>query len=386
MTVFNDNGPRLGRAERSGCGDEEPLVSVVVPALREEDNVELLVDRVRKTIERFTERFEIIYACDGCHRTAAVVSELHALDGRIKLLLLSRSFGHQNALLAGMDHASGRVVITMDGDLQHPPEAIAEMLLKWEQGYDVVHAARRRVSPTGSLTDRARGVAYALLRRLCEGDIVPQSADFKLYYRSAVQAMCRLREHGRFNRGLSKWIGFQHAVVYYDQCRRAHGRSHYSLIKLLLLFMNGVFSLSSKPLQYLGVVGLTVSLLAALSLGVIVVGWILDLEGYRAVAGWASTVAIVLFVGGVQLTSLWVMGQYLSRIYDEVKGRPCYIVADAVGLDCHTLPREIAGPRALPRRREGQPLSSLAQARAGAGDQGSTRAPDELEVVTSAAR
>ena len=351
MTIFDDTVPRLERAERSGCGDEEPLVSVVVPALREEDNVELLVDRVRKTIERFTERFEIIYACDGCHRTAAVVSELHALDGRIKLLLLSRSFGHQNALLAGLDHASGRVVITLDGDLQHPPETIAEMLLKWEQGYDVVHAARRRVSPAGSLTDRARGVAYALLRRLCEVDIVPQSADFKLYDRSAVQAMCRLREHGRFNRGLSKWIGFRHAVVYYDQCRRAHGRSHYSLIKLALLFMNGVFSLSSKPLHYLGVLGLSVSFLAGAYLAVILVSWALGIQSYHAVAGWSSTVAIVLFVGGVQMTGLWLMGQYLSRIYDEVKGRPCYIVADTVGLASAGSPPEAHRSRVLPRRR-----------------------------------
>jgi len=156
------------------------------------------------------------------------VRELHALDRRVKLLHLSRSFGHQNALLAGLDHASGQVVITMDGDLQHPPETIADLLAKWEQGYDVVHAIRRSArSAFGGLAGRSRRLAYAVLRRLCEVDIVPQSADFKLYDRSAVSAIRRLREQGRFNRGLASWIGFRHAAVYYDEGPRMTGRAEF---------------------------------------------------------------------------------------------------------------------------------------------------------------
>jgi dolichol-phosphate mannosyltransferase len=327
-------------------------VSVVVSARREEENVRTLADRVRQTLARFTECFEVIFVCDGYEdETRGLVRELHAADARMKLVHLSRSFGHQNALLAGLDHASGRVVITMDGDLQHPPETIADLLIKWEQGYDVVHAVRRSTRQANLLTRKSRGLAYNALRRLCEVDIVPQSAEFRLYDDSAVRAMRKLREQGRFNRGLSSWIGFRHAAVYYDECPRTNGQAEYSLAKRLLLLMNGIFSLSSKPLQYLGVVGLSISLLAAAYLAIILLGWAIGADGYRVVAGWSSTVAIVLFVGGIQLTGLWLMGQYLARTYDQVKGRPCYIVADALGLSSAAPSADAQRPRILPRRR-----------------------------------
>ncbi|HUU85152.1 MAG TPA: glycosyltransferase family 2 protein [Phycisphaerae bacterium] len=328
-----------------------PLVSIVVPARDEAENVPLLVDRLRDTITRFTERFEIIFVCDGFDdSTGEAVGELRAADGRVKLLRLSRSFGHQNALLAGLDHASGQVVVTMDADQQHPPETVADLLLEWEKGYDVVHAIRRPTRRQATLIRKCRSLAYTMLRRLCEVDIVPQSADFKLYDRSAVTALCQLREHGRFNRGLARWIGFRHAAVHYDEALRQRGRPSYSFARRLLLLMNGIFSLSSRPLQYLGVVGLGLSALSGLYLMVILIGWALDVEAYRLVAGWASTVGIVLLVGGVQLTGLWLMGQYIARTYDEVKGRPCYIVADAQGLRLPASPAGDARQHVLPRR------------------------------------
>ncbi len=336
--------------QSGGASDKGPLVSIVVPALGEQDNVKPLADRIRAVLAQFTGRYEIIFVSDGCQDTAAAVTTLNQADERVKLLLLSRSFGHQNAILAGLDHAAGQAVITMDGDLQHPPEAIPDLLAKWEQGYDVVHAVRRLTGRASSLTDRGRGIAYRLLRRLCDVDIVPQSADFRLYACSAAAAMCSLRERGRFNRGLARWIGFRQAIVHYDQAPRLHGRSEYSLVKLALLFLNGVFSLSSKPLHYLGVAGLGVSLLAALYLVLIVLSWALGFESYRAVAGWASTVAIVLFVGGMQMIGLWLMGQYLARTYDEVKGRPCYIVAEALGVESRRRWRRRERPRLVRRR------------------------------------
>ena len=356
MNIDNTRPTQLPQSADRDHPRSEPFASVVIPARHEEDNVRALVQRVTGTLARFTDRFEVIFVCDGYEdQTCTLVREMHAADERIKLLHLSRSFGHQNALLAGLDHASGQVVITMDGDLQHPPETIAELLIKWEQGYDLVHAIRRPTRQANLLTRKSRSLAYAILQRLCEVDIVPQSADFKLYDRRAVSAMSRLREQGRFTRGLSCWIGFRHAAVYYDECPRVQGRGEYSLTKRLVLLMNGVFSLSSKPLQYLGVVGLGISALAAVYLAVIVIGWAMGLENYHAVTGWASTVAIVLLVGGVQLTGLWLMGQYLARTYDQVKGRPCYIVADALGLDCPTLPPGAEQPRTLPRRPESMP-------------------------------
>ncbi|MCH7814839.1 MAG: glycosyltransferase family 2 protein, partial [Planctomycetes bacterium] len=349
-------------ASSNDDGGAAPFVSVVIPARHEEDNVQALVDRLRRTLSAFTDSFEIIFVCDGFEdRTCDRVRQLRERDERIKLLLLSRSFGHQNALLAGLDHATGRVVITMDADLQHPPEAVADLLVKWEDGYDVVHAIRRPSRDDGFGRRRSREIAYAILRRLCEADIVPQSADFKLYDRTAVTALCRLREQGRFNRGLAGWIGFRQAAVSYDEASRTAGQAEYSFTKRVRLLMNGVFSLSSKPLQYLGVAGLSISAMSLLYLVVILIGWAAGVEGYREVSGWASTVAIVLFVSGVQLVALWLMGQYLARTYDQAKGRPCYIVADAAGIDCADLPPDAREPHRLPRRQAVSPAADPIQ-------------------------
>jgi dolichol-phosphate mannosyltransferase len=350
------NGVHQHDAQRNGSINSQsnpaaPFISVVIPARHEAPNVPVLIERLKSTLLPYTDQFELIFVCDGFEdQTCEIVRQHRLQDNRVKLLHLSRSFGHQNAILAGMDHAGGQIVVTMDADLQHPPEAITGMLEQWEAGYDVVHAIRRRGGRQNPLQRRCKDLAYFVLRKLCDVDIIPQSADFKLYDRAAAQAMRQLREQGRFNRGLASWVGFRHASVYYDEGCRAAGLPQYSLTKRWLLMLNGVFSLSSKPLQYLGVVGLGVSGLSGLYLVVIVAAWLLGWEDYHAVAGWASTVAIVLFVGGVQMTGLWLMGQYLARTYDEVKGRPCYIVAGADGLTIATGTGTSRCNRKLPRR------------------------------------
>lgn len=329
-----------------------PFLSIVTPALNEEANIRPMVRRLKQVLANLTDSFEIIFVSDGSDdRTCEIVKELHHDDARVKLLHLSRSFGHQQAIMAGLDHAAGRVTITMDADLQHPPEAIPDLVQEWEKGADVVHAVRRNTDCGGILTRRCRRLGYALLKRLSEVDIVPQSADFRLYDRRALLALRTMRERNRFTRGLARWIGFSQTIVYFDQSERHAGVAKYSFLKLLRLLMDGVFSLSSKPLQYLGVVGLGVSMLSGLYLAVILVGFALNVPAFRAVSGWASTSAIVLCMGGLQLTGLWLMGQYIGRTYDEVKRRPPYIVADAVGLNVSVATQSPHQTRTIPRNR-----------------------------------
>lgn len=317
-----------------GAAGPSPFLSIVTPALNEEVNVRPMVRRLKHVLAELTDSFEIIFVSDGSDdRTCDIVKELHLDDARVKLLHLSRSFGHQQAIMAGLDHSAGRVTITMDADLQHPPEAIPDLVRSWEEGADVVHAVRRNPNRGGIVTRRCKRLAYALLGRLSEVDIVPQSADFRLYDRRALLALRTMREHNRFTRGLARWIGFSQTIVHYDESERHAGVAKYSFVQQLRLLMDGVFSLSSKPLQYLGVAGLGVSMLSGLYLAVIIVGFALNVPAFRAVSGWASTSAVVLCMGGLQLTGLWLMGQYIGRTYDEVKRRPHYIIADAVGLD-----------------------------------------------------
>ena len=316
------------------AAEPSPFLSIVTPALNEEENIRPMVQRLKHVLADLTDSFEIIFVSDGSDdRTCDIVKELHLDDSRVKLLHLSRSFGHQQAIMAGLDHAAGRITITMDADLQHPPEAIPDLVRKWEQGADVVHAVRSNPNRGGIVGRRYKRLAYALLGRLTEVDIIPQSADFRLYDRRALLALRTMREHNRFTRGLARWIGFSQTIVYFDESERHAGVPKYSFFKKLRFLMDGVFSLSSKPLQYLGVIGLAVSMLSGLYLVVILIGFALNVPAFRAVSGWASTSAIVLCMGGLQLTGLWLMGQYVGRTYDEVKRRPPYIIADAVGLN-----------------------------------------------------
>jgi len=340
------------RLTRTVTETPAPFLSIVVPALNEEENIQPLIERLHAVLGRLTESYEIILVSDGSDDRTCELAELHhTLDERVKLLHLSRSFGHQNAILAGLDHARGRTVVTMDADLQHPPEAIVDLLAAWEQGADVVHAVRR-TTHCNFLLRQCKSISYALLGRLCEVDIVPQSADFRLYDRRAVRTMRRLREHSRFNRGLARWIGFNQSIVHIDEAKRHGGVAKYSFIKMLRLLMDGMFSLSSKPLQYMGTIGLMISLVSAMSLATVLAGYLFDWPGFRAITGWASTVSVILCGGGIQLTGLWLIGQYLGRTYEEVKHRPPYVVAATVGLESEILSEPEREPRRIPRHRE----------------------------------
>ncbi len=329
------------------------FLSIVIPVLDEAENIAAMISRLKLALHDVTESYEVIFVSDGStDETDDLVAAANAKDARFKLLRLSRPFGHQNAIQAGLDHAAGQSVVTMDGDLQHPPEAIPKMLDAWRDGADVVHGIRQSATDKSRFRRLGKRIGYAMLERLCDVDIVPQSADFRLYDRCAVEAMSRLREHGRFNRGLARWIGFNQEIVRFEESRRNGGDAKYSTIRLIRLLTDGVFSLSAKPLRYMGMAGLAFSALSGCYLAFVLVGHIIGLPGFDKVDGWASLIATVLCMGGVQLVGLWLMGQYLGRTYDEVKQRPLYVVADAVGVPSTTALRMSTTRRKILRHAE----------------------------------
>lgn len=329
------------------------FLSIVIPVLNEADNIKAMANRLRITLHDVTDSYEVVFVSDGStDDTDRLVREANARDPRFKLLRLSRPFGHQNAIQAGLDHARGQTVITMDGDLQHPPEAIPDMLNAWRDGADVVHGIRKSSSEKSRLRRAGKRIGYSLLERLCDVDVVPQSADFRLYDRCAVDAMARMREQSRFNRGLARWIGFNQAVVQFEESKRAGGVAKYSTFRLIRLLTDGVFSLSAKPLRYMGIAGLMFSMLSGCYLAFVLIGHFFGLPGYYRVQGWDSLIATVLCMGGVQLVGLWLMGQYLGRTYEEVKQRPLYVVADSVGVRCQSELSPTKAKREIPRHSE----------------------------------
>ena len=318
--------------------DDRPIISIVVPSYNEQDNVRRLIDGVRSVLAPITPEYEIIFVSDGStDETCARVADAHAEDGRIKLIELSRNFGHQLALMAGLDVAEGDAVITMDADLQHPPALIPKLLARWQAGDDVVHAVRQQ-GGGGWLQRSLSAVSYRLLRRLCEVDILPNAADFRLLDRRVVLAMRQLRERFRFDRGLVRWLGFRQGEVPYQEGPRLAGRPGYRFGQRVRLMANAVFSLSSRPLSLVGMVGLFISMGTLVYLVVVLAARLLAPERFGVQAGWASTMATILLVGGFQLVAIWLLGQYVGRTYEETKRRPPYVIARGLGFDDPSIP------------------------------------------------
>jgi len=318
---------------------DHPIISIVIPAYNEQENVRPLVERLRPVLEPVTAEYEIIFVSDGStDRTADNVAILNAQDPRVKLIELSRNFGHQLAIMAGLDVASGDAVITMDADLQHPPEMIPALLARWQAGDDIVHAVRQ-TGGGGWFQRFTSRITYRLLAGLCDVDILPNAADFRLLDRRVVLVMRRLRERFRFDRGLVQWLGFRHGQVPYQERARHAGRPAYRLGQRVRLFTNAVFSLSSRPLALVGILGLFISLGTLIYLGLVVAAKLLAPERFGVQAGWASTMAVILLVGGFQLVAIWLLGQYVGRTYEETKQRPPYVIARGLGFDDPNIPR-----------------------------------------------
>ncbi len=297
------------------------LLSVVAPMLDEEDVAGVFCERVAAVLDGTP--FELVVVDDGStDRTAAVLDAVAARDPRVRVLHLSRPFGHQQALTAGLDHARGDAVVLIDGDLQDPPEVIPRLVERWREGADVVVAKRRvREGETRFKLITARGF-YALMRRLTQVPLEPNAGDFRLLDARVVAALRELREANRFLRGMTSWVGFESTVVEYDREARHAGATKFGLRRMLRFAFDGVTSFSHVPLQIATLLGLAFALVAFALLPLTVIA------RYAGIyeRGVPSLMFVVLLIGGIQLMTLGVIGEYVGRIYDEVKRRPLYIV------------------------------------------------------------
>ncbi len=323
--------------------DRETTVSVVVPCCNEAEALPLLFERLGKAAEAWPARLEVILVDDGStDDTWQVMTRLRAEDPRWKLVRLSRNFGHQVALWTGLKHAGGDLVAVLDADLQDPPEVLAEFFRQWEAGYDVVYGVRTK-RKEGWLKRTGYFCFYRLLALLSEIPIPLDSGDFCLMDRRVVEEMTRSGEMEPFVRGIRAWVGFRQVGVPYERDARAAGTPRYSFRKLVALAVNGIFSFSTRPLRIATWLGFTVSIASFLGgLFTFFQRLFPDLFakiGMRPVPGFATIVIAILFLGGVQLICLGILGEYVGRIYDNVKGRPQSVVRQCLGFDDEGLQR-----------------------------------------------
>ena len=303
----------------------------MVPLYNEAANVAPLLERIGAVADalRGEHGYEIVLVNDGStDGTLAALRDEMTRRRHIILVNLSRNFGHQLAATAGLEIASGDAVVLMDGDLQDPPELIPDFLRKWRSGYDVVYAVRRTrpgESPFKLLTARA---FYRIIKRLTKIEIPMDAGDFRLMSRRVVDALRRAPERNRFLRGMVSWVGFNQTAVEYDRDVRYAGSTKYPLGKMIRFAMDGITSFSDIPLRLASYFGFTVSAVAFVYALVVVAFKLFNLNPPAYTPGWASTICAVLFLGGVQLMSLGILGEYLGRVYDEVKGRPLYLISD----------------------------------------------------------
>lgn len=301
-----------------------PALSVVVPVFNESENVCELHRRLSQTLISLKISYEIIIIDDGStDETRRLLAELRDRDPRLAVCAFSRNFGHQAAVSAGLDRASGRAVVVVDGDLQDPPELIPTLLQKLNEGFDVVHAVRRR-RPEGPLKKLGYHLFYRLLNVISETPIAVDSGDFCAMNQKVVNAIKRLPERARFIRGLRGYVGFRQTGLEYDRAPRAGGSPKYSYADLFRLAVDGLVSFSGAPLRLVTYLGL-----AAAGFALALMAWVLveAIAGVHTLPrGWASTVVVVLFMGAVQLLCMGIIGQYIRLIFVETKARPAYLV------------------------------------------------------------
>jgi glycosyltransferase involved in cell wall biosynthesis len=310
----------------------DPFVSIVVPVLDEEACIDELVKRVTVVMETLRVRYELLFVDDGSRdRTPERIAAAQEHDRNIRIIRFTRSFGHQAALAAGLHYARGDAVVTLDGDLQHPPELFPELFAAWRAGSDVVDTVRR-LPPGAHRTAKERGGSafYRLMNAIARVPIVPAGADFRLLDRRVVDAFNALPEHFVFLRGLIPWFGFRESSVEYEVAPRFAGRSKYRLTPMLRLAFDGIFAFSVLPLRLIAMIGLLTTL-AGIGYGIF---WLTAYFGGRIEqAGWTSLVVLVLVFGGVQLLSIGILAEYVGRTYEEVKRRPRYVIDYVRGCD-----------------------------------------------------
>ena len=307
---------------------EPGLLSVVAPLHDEEDMVEAFHARTVAALDGL--EFELVLVDDGsCDGTGARLHALAATDERVKLITLSRNFGHQAAISAGLEHARGDVVVMIDADLQDPPELIPDMIDAWRRGADVVYAVRaNRAGETRFKLVTARWF-YRLFARIARIDLAADSGDFRLMDRAPLDALLAMPERSRFLRGMTVWVGFTQTALPYERAARSQGSSKFTLARMIRLAFDAITSFSHAPLQAATLLGFVFSLLAFIAIPLTVVARYANI--YER--GVPTTIVIVLLLGGIQLITVGIIGEYVGRIYDEVKHRPLYVVRERVNVD-----------------------------------------------------
>lgn len=303
--------------------DTPPPISVVVPCFNEEDGIAECHRRLTEILRGFDTWYEIVYVDDGSSdSTPAKLAALHASDPNVTVIELSRNFGHQPAVTAGLEAARGQVVVIIDADLQDPPEVIARMLEKWAEGYEVVYGVRESRDGESGFKLWSAKLFYRLINALSDVAIPLDSGDFRLLDRKAVEAMKSMPERHRLLRGMCSWIGFRQCGVKYARAARFAGTTKYPFRKMLRLALDGVASFSTVPLRVLALVGVASAALALLG---IIYALVVRLFTHSWVAGWTISFIGLLFLGGLQMISIGIVGEYVGRIYNEAKHRPLYI-------------------------------------------------------------
>ncbi|MBX9791136.1 MAG: glycosyltransferase family 2 protein [Pirellulales bacterium] len=332
----------------------DTLISVVIPCFNEEAVLERLFDRLDDAAKTWGAPFEVILVDDGSRdRTWPMMLAQHRRDPRWKLIRFARNFGHQTALRAGLHAASGDVIAVLDSDLQDPPEILDQFFAKWSEGYDVVYGVRENRKEHVLLRTAYAGF-YRVLSMLAEVDVPLDAGDFSVIDRRIVEELKRMPERKPFIRGLRSWVGFRQVALPYDRAPRAAGETKYSLRRLVGLAIDGILSSSLVPLRLATWIGACVSLIAFLgALVTLAIGLFpaaFEAIGMRPVPGTASVIISVLFIGGVQLLCMGITGEYVGRIYENVKGRPFWVIHETVGVD---EPEAVTTPGRLEEQRAG---------------------------------
>jgi dolichol-phosphate mannosyltransferase len=305
----------------------QPTFSIIAPVFNEIDCLDELYRQIQSVMDSTGEPWELVLVDDGSRDGSTdKIRQLAAQDEHVRPVIFARNFGHQIAVTAGMDYSRGQAVVVVDADLQDPPEVILQLIERWREGYQVVYAVREEREGETWFKKVTASLFYRLIFRITDVKIPMDTGDFRLLDRQVVDVMGQMRERHRFLRGMSAWAGFRQIGVPYKRAARYAGVTKYPLRKMIALALNAITSFSYVPLQlatYLGFISAAVSILS------ILVVIVMRLSGSHAFYGQATTLSAVLFLGGVQLISLGILGEYIGRIYDEVKGRPLYIISEA---------------------------------------------------------
>ncbi len=295
----------------------------------EEEVIEETYHRLKNVMDKIGESYELVFVNDGSKdKSAQIISELVKTDENIRLIDFSRNFGHQIAVTAGLDYVQGQAIVIIDADLQDPPEVIPQMLEKWREGYDVVYGKRLKRQGETAFKKASAHVYYRILGALTDGNIPRDTGDFRLIDRKVCEAIKRLPEKNRFLRGMVNWVGFNQVAVEYVRDERWAGETKYPLKKMLKFAADGIFSFTYKPLKLATYIGLFLSVIGFIYLLVVLFQ---KLFTDTALTGWASIMAVSLVFHGITLVILGIIGEYIGRIYEEVKGRPLYIVKETIG-------------------------------------------------------